>query len=215
MPDNSCSIPSLVSNKASGDPAQQVSENAFSYLPDAAIRVVGILEAGGFEAWFVGGFVRDALLGRPCSDIDIASNASWQQAQALFEAAGFKTHETGVVHGTLTVLVGNEAFEVTTYRRDGTYSDSRHPSSVEFVSSIEEDLARRDFTMNAIAFHPLRGLLDPYGGVGDLQAKTIRAVGDPAKRFSEDALRILRACRFAAQLGFDIEDETLFGMLSN
>ena len=192
MPDNSCSFPSLVSNKASGDPAQQVSENAFSYLPDAAIRVVGILEAGGFEAWFVGGFVRDALLGRPCSDIDIASNASWQQAQALFEAAGFKTHETGVPHGTLTVLVGNEAFEVTTYRRDGAYSDSRHPSSVEFVSSIEEDLARRDFTMNAIAFHPLRGLLDPYGGVGDF-----------------------RACRFAAQLGFDIEEETLFGMLSN
>ncbi|WP_417052008.1 CCA tRNA nucleotidyltransferase [Ellagibacter isourolithinifaciens] len=193
----------------------QVPENAFSHLPDAAIHVVGILEAGGFEAWFVGGFVRDALLGRPCSDIDIASNASWQQAQALFEAAGFKTHETGVAHGTLTVLVDNEAFEVTTYRRDGAYSDSRHPSSVEFVSSIEEDLARRDFTMNAIAFHPLRGLLDPYGGVGDLQAKTIRAVGDPAKRFSEDALRILRACRFAAQLGFDIEDETLFGMLSN
>lgn len=215
MPDNSCSFPSLVSNKASGDPAQQVSENAFSHLPDAAIRVVDILETGGFEAWFVGGFVRDALLGRPCSDIDIASNASWQQAQALFEAAGFKTHETGVAHGTLTVLVGNEAFEVTTYRRDGAYSDSRHPSSVEFVSSIEEDLARRDFTMNAIAFHPLRGLLDPYGGVDDLQAKTIRAVGDPAKRFSEDALRILRACRFAAQLGFDIEDETLFGMLSN
>ena len=215
MPDNSCSFPSLVSNKASGDPAQQVSENAFSHLPDAAIRIVSILEAGGFEAWFVGGFVRDALLGRPCSDIDIASNASWQQAQALFEAAGFKTHETGVAHGTLTVLVGNEAFEVTTYRRDGAYSDSRHPSSVEFVSSIEEDLARRDFTMNAIAFHPLRGLLDPYGGVGDLQSKTIRAVGDPAKRFSEDALRILRACRFAAQLGFDIEDETLFGMLSN
>ena len=159
MPDNSCSFPSLVSNKTSGDPAQQVSENAFSHLPDAAIRVVSILEAGGFEAWIVGGFVRDALLGRPCSDIDIASNASWQQAQALFEAAGFKTHETGVVHGTLTVLVDNEAFEVTTYRRDGAYSDSRHPSSVEFVSSIEEDLARRDFTMNAIAFHPLRGLL--------------------------------------------------------
>lgn len=215
MPDNSCSFPSLISDEASGDPVQQVPENAFSHLPEAAIRVVSILEAGGFEAWFVGGFVRDALLGRPCSDIDIASNASWQQAQALFEAAGFKTHETGVAHGTLTVLVGDDAFEVTTYRRDGAYSDSRHPSSVEFVSSIEEDLARRDFTMNAIAFHPLRGLLDPYGGVGDLQAKTIRAVGDPAKRFSEDALRILRACRFAAQLGFDIEEETLFGMLSN
>ena len=156
-------------------------EDAFSRLPDAAIRVVSILEAGGFEAWFVGGFVRDALLGRPCSDIDIASNASWQQAQALFEAAGFKTHETGVAHGTLTVLVGDEAFEVTTYRRDGAYRDSRHPSSVEFVSTIEEDLARRDFTMNAIAFHPLRGLLDPYGGVGDLQAKNNSRGGRPSQ----------------------------------
>ena len=215
MPDNSCSFPSLISDEALGNPIPQTIEATFSRLPDSAIRVVRILEAGGFEAWFVGGFVRDALLGRPCSDIDIASSASWQKAQTLFEASGLRTHETGVAHGTLTILVGDEAFEVTTYRRDGSYSDSRHPSSVEFVSSIEEDLARRDFTINAIAFHPDRGLLDPYGGIGDLREKTIRAVGDPAKRFSEDALRILRACRFAAQLGFDIEESTLFGMLSN
>ena len=198
-----------------GETAPISADSIMALLPESALHVLHTLESSGFEAWFVGGFVRDALLGRPCSDIDIASSAPWQEAQRVFEAAGLRTRETGTAHGTLTVLDGDDAFEVPTYRRDGAYADSRHPKSVEFVSSIEEDLARRDFTMNAIAFHPEHGLLDPYGGIADLRAKTIRAVGDSGKRFSEDALRILRACRFAAQLGFEIDDATLFGMLSN
>ncbi len=174
-----------------------------------------ILEEGGFEAWLVGGCVRDAFLGRPCSDIDIASNAHWHEVQRLFENRGFATHETGIAHGTLTVIVDDQPFEITTYRCDGSYNDSRHPDSVRFVSSIEEDLARRDFTINAMAFHPARGLVDPYGGKDDLDRGIIRAVGNPKKRFDEDALRILRACRFSAQLGFEIEENTYGGMLYN
>ena len=184
-------------------------------LDENARIALSVLEEGGFEAWLVGGCVRDALLGRPCSDIDIASNARWQEAQRLFEAQGFTTHETGVAHGTLTVVVNGQPFEVTTYRCDGSYKDSRHPDFVRFVSSIEEDLARRDFTMNAMAYRPERGLVDPYGGKDDLDRHLIRAVGDPKKRFDEDALRILRACRFSAQLGFEIEEGTYKGMVYN
>ena len=174
-----------------------------------------VLEQGGFEAWLVGGCVRDALLGRPCSDIDIASDAHWQDVEHLFEERGFATHQTGVAHGTLTVIVNGQPFEITTYRCDGAYKDSRHPDSVRFVSSIEEDLARRDFTINAMAYHPEHGLIDPYGGKDDLAHGVIRAVGDPKKRFDEDALRILRACRFSAQLGFEIENDTYKGMVYN
>ena len=176
---------------------------------------LNVLEKGGFEAWLVGGCVRDALLGRPCSDIDIASNAHWQDVQRLFADAGFATHETGVAHGTLTVIVNGQPFEITTYRCDGSYNDSRHPDSVRFVSRIEEDLARRDFTINAMAYHPERGLVDPYGGKSDLERGVIRAVGNPKKRFDEDALRILRACRFSAQLGFEIDEDTYKGMVYN
>ncbi len=174
-----------------------------------------VLEQGGFEAWLVGGCVRDALLGRPCSDIDIASDAHWQDVEHLFEEREFATHQTGVAHGTLTVIVNGQPFEITTYRCDGAYKDSRHPDSVRFVSSIEEDLARRDFTINAMAYHPEHGLIDPYGGKDDLAHGVIRAVGDPKKRFDEDALRILRACRFSAQLGFEIENDTYKGMVYN
>lgn len=181
-------------------------------VPETALRALDVLERAGFEGWLVGGFVRDALLGRPVNDVDIATDARWQQVQEAFESQGCRTFETGVQHGTLTVQVGDDVFEVTTYRSDGSYSDARHPDSVTFVGSIEEDLARRDFTMNAIAYHPQRGLLDPFGGIGDLKARTIRAVGDPAARFGEDALRILRAVRFSSQLGFSIEAETARGM---
>lgn len=179
-----------------------------------------MLEQAGFEAWVVGGFVRDALMGRPSHDIDIASSASWQEVQRVSEAAGFSTHETGVAHGTLTVVVPDRAdeqvlhaVEVTTFRADGAYGDSRHPDRVEFVRSIEEDLARRDFTINALAYHPQRGLLDLYDGVDDMQAGVIRMVGDPHERMAEDALRILRACRFSSQLGFGIEGATFQAML--
>lgn len=183
--------------------------------PAQALRALDVLEQGGYEAWCVGGFVRDALLGRPSVDIDIATQASWQETQCVFEAAGYHTHETGITHGTLTVVIEDMTFEVTTYRADGVYLDARHPDSVSFVRSIEEDLTRRDFTMNALAYHPARGLLDPYSGLKDIRAGTICAVGDPALRFTEDALRILRACRFVSQLGFTIDDATYAGMMAN
>lgn len=158
--------------------------------------------------------MRDALLGRPSADVDIATQATWQEVQRVFEQHSYTTHETGVAHGTLTVIIGGQALEITTYRTDGNYTDARHPDAVSFVRTIEEDLARRDFTMNALAYHPQRGILNPYAGVEDLHARTIRAVGDPTKRFSEDALRILRGCRFASQLDFTIEQNTYAGMMS-
>lgn len=191
-------------------------------LPAAARQLIDALEDAGFEAWAVGGFVRDALLGRPSHDVDLATDARWQDVQAVAEAHSMRTHETGVRHGTLTVTVPPAAegqpaegmpIEVTTYRHDGPYDDGRHPSTVAYVGSIEEDLARRDFTMNAMAYHPDRGLLDPFGGQRDLAAETIRIVGDPDARFAEDGLRILRACRFASQLGFAIDEETLEAMV--
>lgn len=175
-------------------------------LPPEARTVIDVLEDGGFEAWCVGGFVRDALLGRSVHDVDVTTSAPWTDAQHLFESAGLRTHETGVAHGTLTVIAGGAALEVTTYRVDGPYADGRHPDAVSFVGSIEEDLARRDFTVNALAYHPARGLLDPYDGQADLAAGVLRTVGDPRKRFAEDALRILRGCRFASQLGFAWEE---------
>lgn len=176
-------------------------------LPETK-AVLDTLEQAGFEAWFVGGCVRDAILGRTMGDIDITTNAPWQHVQKICTAAGMAVHETGVKHGTVTVVCHNMPFEVTTFRTDGTYSDARHPDSVEFVQNIEDDLARRDFTINAMAFHPARGLCDPFGGQADLQARLIRAVGDASARFQEDALRILRAVRFASQLGFSIEKDT-------
>lgn len=183
-------------------------------LPPHAAASIGVLERAGFEAWCVGGFVRDALMGRPAGDIDIATSARWEKAQAAFEAAGYRTHETGVKHGTITAIVDGEAVEITTYRIDGPYLDARHPDSVRFVRDIASDLDRRDFTMNAIAYHPQRGLFDPHDGAGDIEAGIVRAVGDPQRRFAEDALRILRACRFASQLGFAIDADTLCGMES-
>lgn len=180
-----------------------------------AKTALSILEKAHHEAWLVGGFVRDALLGKSCTDIDIATSASWQETQQAFETLGYKTYETGVAHGTITVLIDKHPIEITTYRNDGCYTDSRHPDHVSFVNTIEEDLARRDFTINAIAFHPIRGVKDPFKGIDDLKEGVIRTVGDPARRFSEDALRILRGCRFSSQLGFAIEAETFKKMRSN
>lgn len=177
-------------------------------LPSPARTALAVLEDGGFEAWCVGGFVRDALLGRPIHDADIATAARWEEAERLFEAAGLRTHRTGVAHGTLTVMVDDAPLEVTTYRADGPYGDGRHPDAVSFVGRIEEDLARRDFTVNAMAYHPDRGMLDSFGGQRDLTAGILRTVGAPRERFSEDALRILRGCRFASQLGFSLDEET-------
>lgn len=182
-------------------------------VPPQARRVIEVLEAAGFEAWCVGGFVRDSLLGRPVSDIDIACSALWPQTEEACLAAGMRVHRTGEKHGTVTVVCDDAAFEVTTFRVDGAYSDARHPDEVRFVRSLKEDLARRDFTINAMAYHPLRGLADPFGGLEDARRGIIRTVGDPTQRFGEDALRILRACRFSSQLGFSLDSATYQAML--
>lgn len=179
-----------------------------SLAPQHALLTLRALEDAGHEAWVVGGWVRDALRGVAAHDVDVCTSAPWQQSKAALEAAGFTVHETGTAHGTVTAIVCGEPVEVTTYRVDGAYTDQRHPDSVTFVTDVLEDLARRDFTVNAMAWHPARGLLDPFGGANDLAAGVIRAVGEPAVRFEEDALRILRAVRFAARLGFDIEPAT-------
>ena len=183
-------------------------------LPRHALAALDALESAGFEAWCVGGCVRDAILKREVNDYDIATSATWQETELVMQDAGFAVHRTGCAHGTVTVSIDGNPIEITTYRTDGAYSDGRHPDSVEFVKSIEEDLARRDFTVNALAYHPDRGLLDCWGGVEDMEARVLRVVGEPAKRFSEDALRILRGCRFASQLGFSIAPDTLFAMKS-
>ena len=181
-------------------------------LPDYALAAIESLESQGHEAWCVGGCVRDAILGRDVNDYDIATAARWEESERILNAAGFAVHRTGTKHGTVTATCKGNAIEVTTYRTDGAYSDGRHPDSVAFVQSIGEDLIRRDFTMNALAYHPGRGLLDCCGGLADLQAGVIRVVGDPVKRFAEDGLRILRGCRFASQLGFSIDGTTLQAM---
>ena len=179
------------------------------YEPPAyAIAVLDALEARGHEAWIVGGWVRDALRAAPCHDVDVTTSALWQESAQALRDAGYVVHETGTQHGTVTVVVDDKPVEVTTYRVEGSYSDHRHPDEVRFVQDVREDLARRDFTINAMAYHPQRGLLDPFGGCEDLAAGIIRAVGDPAQRFAEDALRVLRAVRFACQLGFVVEDST-------
>ena len=181
-------------------------------VPDAGLRAIRLLEEAGHEAWLVGGFVRDALRGASVHDLDIATAATWQQTAATFTRAGCAVHETGTAFGTVTVVVDGSPIEVTTYRSDGDYRDSRHPDSVSFVGSIDEDLARRDFTMNAMAFHPERGLHDPYDGRGDIGQRIIRAVGNAEARFAEDALRIIRGIRFCAQLGYRIDETTLQAM---
>lgn len=169
--------------------------------PDGIIRT---LEQAGFEARFVGGCVRDTLLGRPIHDWDIATQALPEQVMQLFDHCV----PTGIRHGTITVFLDGSCAEVTTYRLDGTYHDSRHPDGVRFVRSLAEDLARRDFTINAMAMDLSGHITDLYGGQADLTSGIIRCVGVPAARFQEDALRMLRAYRFAAQLGFHLEPET-------
>ena len=156
----------------------------------------------------VGGCVRDSLLGREPHDWDITTSATPQQVKQIFP----RTVDTGLKHGTVTVLLDREPYEVTTYRIDGEYLDGRHPSGVTFTRSLREDLQRRDFTINAMAYSDSRGLQDCFGGLADLEKGLIRAVGDPEKRFGEDALRIMRAVRFAAQLGYAVEEETLRAM---
>lgn len=178
-------------------------------LPEKVDIIIKTIQSAGFEAYAVGGCVRDSMLGREPEDWDITTSAMPHQIKELFA----KTFDTGIEHGTVTVLLGREGFEVTTYRIDGEYEDSRHPKNVVFTRSLSEDLKRRDFTINAMAYNNESGVVDIFGGMEDLRKGMIRCVGDARERFSEDALRILRAVRFSAQLGFAVEEETRAGIL--
>ena len=177
-------------------------------IPPAAEAVISALERAGAEAWVVGGWVRDALLGRPSHDVDVMTSARWEDSARILRDAGIAVHETGVRHGTVTAVADGVPVEVTTCRVESGYSDLRHPDEVRFVDDAAEDLARRDLTINAIAYHPERGLLDPFGGASDLASGIIRAVGSPDERMAEDALRVLRAVRFSCRMGFAIEPAT-------
>lgn len=175
-------------------------------LPDGATRIMDTLNAAGFEAYAVGGCVRDALLGMQPKDYDLCTNAKPQQMLRVF--ADFRVIPTGIEHGTVTVMLDRQAYEVTTYRVDGDYSDHRHPDQVHFVDDLRRDLARRDFTINAMAYSKATGVVDAFGGKQDLAMRRVRCVGDAHQRFSEDALRILRAMRFASVYAFTVEQQT-------
>lgn len=175
-------------------------------LPFQIAEILERLERSGYDAFVVGGCVRDALMGNQPHDYDITTSALPNETERVF--AGCRVIETGIKHGTVTVLYKGQSIEITTFRIDGEYADGRHPDSVTFSRSIEDDLSRRDFTMNGIAYNPKVGLVDPFGGENDIKSHIIRCIGDPELRFSEDALRILRALRFSSVLGFTIEERT-------
>ena len=183
---------------------ETIDHNIKINMPADVKTIISTLENAGFEAYAVGGCVRDSLLGREPNDWDITTNAKPEQTKELFH----RTIDTGLQHGTVTILMNHVGYEVTTYRIDGSYEDSRHPSSVTFTSDLTEDLKRRDFTINAMAYNDRSGIVDVFHGIEDMEKKIIRAVGDPCERFTEDALRIMRAVRFSAQLGYEIEEET-------
>ena len=170
--------------------------------------IIKLLKNNGYDAYAVGGCVRDAILKREISDVDITTSAKPDEVERLLDECAIKYFETGLKHGTITALLNAESFEITTFRADGEYLDNRHPSDVRFVSRLKEDLARRDFTMNALAYNDEEGIVDEFGGIPDIKNKLIRAVGNPVTRFHEDALRIMRALRFASVLGFEIENDT-------
>lgn len=175
-------------------------------LPSGVRLALSALEDAGFEAYAVGGAVRDLFRGVTPSDFDITTKALPEQVKAVFK--GFKVYETGIKHGTVTVVSDGVPLEITTFRLESTYSDGRHPDGVRFADGVAEDLSRRDFTVNAIAFSPSRGVIDPFGGEADIKNRVIRAVGVPRERFEEDGLRVIRALRFSAVLGFEIEAVT-------
>lgn len=173
-------------------------------IPEKANYIIKTIQAAGFEAFVVGGCVRDSILGRVPGDWDITTSAKPEQVKELFQ----RTIDTGIQHGTVTVMLEKEGFEVTTYRIDGEYEDSRHPKEVIFTPNLTEDLKRRDFTINAMAYNDDAGLIDIFGGIDDINARIIRCVGEARERFSEDALRMMRAVRFSAQLDYEIEEKT-------
>ena len=175
-------------------------------IPSQVNRAIEILGDGGYSAYIVGGAVRNIIMGVPVNDWDITTSALPEQTLELFK--DYRTIETGIKHGTVTVIIDGIPLEITTYRIEKGYSDNRHPDNVEFTDKVEDDLSRRDFTVNAIAYSPKTGLVDPFGGCFDIKNKTIRCVGNPNTRFDEDALRILRALRFSSVLGFETDQET-------
>lgn len=180
-----------------------------------AEKLIELFMHNGFEAYAVGGCVRDAVLHRPMGDIDLTTSATPQEMEALLQANGIRFAETGIRHGTVTAIVNSVPYEITTFRADGAYDDNRHPNEVTFVNDVRLDLARRDFTMNALAYNNRDGLVDAFGGMEDIQRRLIRAVGDPDRRFQEDGLRIMRALRFAAVLGFQMEEKTKQAVFRN
>jgi len=175
-------------------------------LPAPVALALSLLEDSGHEAYVVGGCVRDALMGKTPDDYDICTSATPAETEAVF--SDYRLIETGLKHGTVTVLIENTPLEITTFRTESGYSDGRHPDSVSFTRTLADDLSRRDFTVNAMAYSPKTGIVDPYGGQKDLADGTLRCVGDPSLRFSEDALRIVRCVRFASVLAFDVERQT-------
>lgn len=179
-------------------------------LPENISRALDMLESAGHEAWVVGGCVRDSLMGIIPHDYDITTSALPAETEQVF--AGYRLIETGLKHGTVTVLADGSPIEITTYRVDGEYRDSRRPERVTFTRNIRDDVSRRDFTMNGIAYNPMKGYFDEFGGAEDIKAGVIRCIGKPERRFREDALRILRGLRFSASLGFEIEENTARAM---
>ena len=176
-------------------------------IPAYVREIIDRLNSRGFSAYAVGGAVRDCALGLFPDDWDVASSALPEEIESTF--SDFRVIETGIKHGTVSVVTGGNAVEITTFRKESGYSDNRHPDAVEFVGDIAEDLRRRDFTVNSLAYNEKDGLIDLYGGLSDIKNKIVRAVGNPEERFSEDSLRILRAVRFSSKLGFSIEKQTL------
>lgn len=183
------------------------------YMPEEVKTAISKLTQNGFEAYIVGGCVRDSLLGDKPKDYDITTSAEPEEVEKIF--SNYRVIETGIKHGTVTVLINKMPLEITTFRIDSDYSDKRHPTNVTFTKSLEEDTARRDFTMNALAYNDERGICDFYGGSEDIKNKIIRCVGDSNQRFNEDALRIMRAIRFSSVLGFKIEDNTKRAIFQN
>jgi tRNA nucleotidyltransferase (CCA-adding enzyme) len=184
-------------------------------LPNDAKKLIDLLLSNGYKAYAVGGCVRDEIMGRSGGDVDITSSAKPNELEQILNDNNIKYIETGLKHGTVTAVLNHIPYEITTFRSDGEYKDNRHPEKVEYVSDISEDLARRDFTVNALAYNDSDGVVDLYGGVDDIQNKIIRAVGNPNKRFQEDALRIMRALRFSSVLGFEIEKNTKQAIFDN
>lgn len=178
-------------------------------IPKEGIEILSILGQNEYEAFVVGGCVRDSIMGNEPKDWDITTSSPPEKTVEIFEGRGFRVIETGLKHGTVTVMSGGEPYEITTYRVEGEYINNRSPEWVEFTTSLQEDLKRRDFTINAMAYNPALGIKDFFDGVGDIEKRIIKCVGDAHERFNEDALRMLRAVRFSSRLSFDIEESTL------